>query len=390
MIQAIIMAAGKSTRTYPLTLTKPKPLLKVAGVSLIEHNLSQLKDVVDEVIIIVGYKKEMIIEKLGDKFENLNITYIEQKHQDGTGGALLTAKDIIKDKFIVLNGDDLFHKKDILKCLKHQYCVLGKEVDDLTRFGELIVDSEFVLKIKEKPNKKNGIANCGLYVLDKEIFNHKIHKSLRGEYEIVDFIKHLKNVNYEIVEEYWLPITYPWNLIDANENLIKNIEKDINGEIEKNATIKGKVKIGKGSIIKSGSYIEGPVIISNNCIIGPNCYIRSGTVVGNNCKIGNAVEIKNTLIGDNTNVGHLSYVGDSVIGDNVNFGAGTIIANLRHDNKNIKTPVKKKLVDTCRRKLGTIISDNVKLGIKTIIYPGRKIWPNMMTIPGQIVKKDIE
>ena len=83
-MQAVLLVAGKSTRTYPLTITKPKPLLKVANKTIIEHNLEQLQDLVNEVIIVVGFKKEMIKEKIGNRFGNLKIKYVEQKKQKGT------------------------------------------------------------------------------------------------------------------------------------------------------------------------------------------------------------------------------------------------------------------------------------------------------------------
>ena len=93
---------------------------------------------------------------------------------------------------------------------------------------------------------------------------------------------------------------------------------------------------------------------------------------------------------DNTHVGHLSYFGDSVIGENVNIGAGTITANLKHDNENVKSMYNNVLVDSGRRKLGAIIADNVHTGINTSIYPGRKIFPGKTTMPGEVVKKDVE
>ena len=190
--------------------------------------------------------------------------------------------------------------------------------------------------------------------------------------------------------EFWLPITYPWSLLEANKIFLDKIKTDVRGKIEKNVIIKGEVIVGKKTIIKSGAYIEGPVILGEECKIGPNCYIRSYTVIGNRSKVGNAVEIKNTIVGEDTSVGHLTYLGDSVIGDKVNFGAGTITANLRHDDENIETPVKDIMIDTGRRKLGTIIGDGVHTGIHTSIYPGRKIWPNKITLPGEIVKRDIK
>lgn len=393
-MQAVLLVAGKSTRTYPLTIKKPKPLLKIANVSLIEHNLEQLQDLVTEVIIVVGFKKELIKEKIGTRYGKLKIIYVEQKKQKGTGDAIFSVKSHIKDKFIVLNGDDLYSKTDLKNCLKHDYCVLVKEVGDLSRFGHVIIKNSNVVKIKEKPKgKKKGLANTGVYVFDKNIFSYKLKKSVRGEYEIVDFINYLvkdgKKVNYEKVKDYCYTIIYPWNLLNANEFFLSKIKTNVQGKVEKGATLKGQIIIGKNTLVKAGVYIEGPVIIGENCVIGPNCFIRSGSVIDNNSKIGNGVEIKNSIIGDNTCIGHLSYIGDSVLGDNVNLGAGTITANLRHDDVNIKSPVKKKLVNTGRRKLGAIIGDNVHTGIHTSIYPGRKIWPDKTTLPGEIVKKDV-
>lgn len=390
-MKAVILGAGKSTRTYPLTATKPKPLLSVMNKTIIEHNLEKLIGLVDEVILVVGYKHEMIREHLGDSFQGLKISYVVQEEQNGTGGAILAAKGLLEDEsFLVMNGDDLFAKEDIEKCIQYSACVLTKEVDDLYRFGEVVEVSGVLKEIIEKPEKEKGLANTGLYVFPAEMFNHELELSPRGEYEITDFLNKIDEVKVERVEKYWLPISYPWNILDAQEVLLENIESDIQGDIEKGATLKGEVIVGAGTVIKSGAYIEGPVVIGKDCVIGPNCYIRSGTCVGDGSKIGNAVDVKNTSIGRNTNIAHLAYVGDSVLGDNVNVAAGVVTANLRHDKKNISSPVKGEMTDTGRRKLGAIIADDVKLGINNSIYPGRKIWPGVMTSPGQVIDKDIE
>ncbi|HRU02224.1 MAG TPA: hypothetical protein P5239_11035, partial [Victivallales bacterium] len=186
-------------------------------------------------------------------------------------------------------------------------------------------------------------------------------------------------------------IRYPWDLLNINEKLISKLEKNqILCEIPGGVNIDGKVKIASTAKILPGVYIEGNVIIGENCKIGPNCYIRGCSYIGNNCHIGQAVEIKNSILMENVSVGHLSYIGDTVICFNTNIGAGTITANLRHDGKNHKSDCDGKLIDTGRRKFGAIIGDNVHTGIHTSIYPGRKIWPNMNTVPGEIVKKDIK
>ncbi len=392
MIQAVIMAAGKSTRTWPLTLTKPKPLLKVMNKEIIKHNLDALQGLVGEVIIIVGFKKEMIIEEIGHKYGKLKIRYAEQKTQLGTGHALKYVEKLIKGKFIVMGGDDIFSKKDIKACLRHKYAVLGCKVEDPGRFGVFVVKGKEVKKVVEKPRKfVSDIANAGLYVFDKSVFKFKLRKSQRGEYEIIDYINALikkERVVCENVKGRWLSVGYPWDLIEANSVLVSEMKNDIKGKVEKNVIVKGKLKAGKGTKILSGTYIKGNVIIGENCLIGPNCYLRGNTSIGNGCHIGQAVEIKNSIIMDNAKVPHLSYIGDSVIGKNSNLGAGTITANLKHDNENVRSVVKGKIVDTGRRKLGTIIADDVHTGINTTIYPGRKIWPGVSTLPGETIDKD--
>jgi bifunctional UDP-N-acetylglucosamine pyrophosphorylase/glucosamine-1-phosphate N-acetyltransferase len=397
-MQAVILAAGESTRTRPLTLTRPKVLLKIANKTLLEHNLEQLNGLVDEVVLVLGYKKDMVmdfLEKIKNK-TNLRIIWVEQKEQRGTGHALLQAEPKIKDRFVVLMGDDIYHKDSIKACLQHKYSVLADKVKNPSRFGVLIIKDNIVKDVMEKPSKpRSDLVNCGLYVLDKKIFKElkKIKKSKRGEYELTDALKSLakkEKIYCEHVKGYWLSTGYPWDMLDANEYLLGKIKASkIRGNIEKNATLKGMILVGMGTVVKNGTYIEGPVIIGKNCTIGPNCYIRAYTCIGDNCSIGNGVEIKNCIIGDKVNIRHLSYVGDSVLGNYINIGGGTLVANLRHDNQNIKTLVNGKMVDTGKRKFGTVIGDGVHTGINTLIYPGRKIWPEKNTLPGEVVKKDI-
>lgn len=185
-------------------------------------------------------------------------------------------------------------------------------------------------------------------------------------------------------------IRYAWDFLSANERYVSGlVGNSIHGEIHPSAVVEGTLHLGLGTRILPGVFIEGNVVIGANCKIGPNCYIRGNTSIGDKCHIGQSVEIKNCLILSNTNVGHLSYIGDSVLGEKVNLGAGTTTSNLRHDGKNHRSMVNGDLIDTGRRKFGTIIGDHVHTGINTSIYPGRKLWPNTTTRPGDIVQKDI-
>lgn len=392
-MKAIILASGNGLRFLPLSKTNPKPLTKLLGKSIIEHNLENLKGIVDEVFIVIGYLGDKIKKTIGNNYNGIKITYIIDDEIIGTGNsARLAISKINDDKVIIMNGDDLYSKEDIKALIKKCPSIAVKKVLNPRSFGIVTIQNEKVIQIEEKPqNPKSDFANIGLYCFPKSIFNEPIEKSERGEYEITDYIKKLidfNNLNF-VEATYWMPASYPWDLFNMTEVLFKNMKFENLGQIEKGATVKGDLYLGKNTIIKSGTYIEGPVYIGNDCKVGPNAYLRQNTVIEDNCSIGAGVEIKNSIIGTNTNINHLSYVGDSIIGSNVNLGAGTIIANLRHDGETVKSLVKDVLIDTKRKKLGAIVGDSVKTGVSTVIYPGRKIWPNKTTYPQEKVEKDL-
>jgi len=185
-------------------------------------------------------------------------------------------------------------------------------------------------------------------------------------------------------------IVYPWDVLAVNEDLVGSISSDdIKGTVRERVSIDGHIVLGEGSVILPGVYIEGNVVVGRNSKIGPNCYIRGSTYIADNCHVGQAVEIKNSILMDKVSAGHLSYIGDSVVCPKTNFGAGTITSNFRHDGKNHRSMVGERLVDTGRRKFGAIIGDNVHTGIHTSIYPGRKIWADVSTRPGDIVQRDL-
>lgn len=391
-MQTIILAAGRGVRFWPLTTTKPKPLIKILDKTILEHNLDQLIGIAREAILIIGYKSAMIQEKIGLNYKGIKIKYIFQKKQLGTGDAAVLAKPLIKNNFLLLNGDDVYFKEDIINILKNFPAIGLKKVLNPKNFGVVTEKRGQVTDFCEKPeNPKSDLVNAGIYFLPKFIFDPKIKKSKRGEYEFTDFVKNFikKEKLSAIITKRWIPQPFSWSLLAASEYFLEEKKEKRAGKIEKGAQIRGRVIIEKGSVVRSGSYIIGPVYIGRNCLIGPNCFIRGATSIGDNCRIGQAVEIKNSIIRDNTNILHLSYVGDSVIGENCNLGAGTIIANLRHDKKTIKTQILKELVDTGLKKFGTIMGDGVKTGVGTIVYPGRKIEAGKFTLPGQIVNKDI-
>jgi len=394
-----VLAAGEGTRMRPLTYTRPKVMLPIANRPILEHLISELKKAgIDEVILVVGYKDERVREYFGDGSRwDVRISYATQRKQLGTADALKSASHLIEGDFIMLNGDNIVGSEDIRR-IAESYCSIGvKEVSNPYDFGVVELDDGNVRRILEKPESPpSNLINAGIYHFPEEIIDilDKTPLSKRGEYEITDTIQIAIDLGMKfraIKIETWIDVGYPWDLLKANEFMLKKLDKTvIRGEIEDGAHIKGNVVIGDGTVVRSGSYIIGPVIIGRNCVIGPNCFIRPYTSIGDNCHIGACVEIKNSIIMSNTNVPHLNYVGDSVIGENCNLGAGTKIANLRLDEKEIYTTIKGRKISTGRRKFGAIIGDNVKTGINVSINVGTIIGNDVFIAPSARVEGYIE
>ena len=407
-MKAVVLAAGLGTRMRPLTFTRPKFLLPVAGKPALDHVVTLIKRMgVDQLAMIVGFGKEQIIERYGNGSEfGLKIEYIPQEELLGTANAVSLAEGFVGgERFLVINGDTLVDQES-LDTYMNKYRELAVrenfggimatiEVDEPEQFGIVFMKGEYVSEIVEKPKRtKSRLANAGIYIFDPLIFDaiRQTKKSARGEYELPTSMGVMIAKGREIYTapiKLWTDIGRPWDLLFANEHFLKNLKGEIHGKIEVGAKVDENVYVGEGTIIRSGSYILGPTHIGKNCDIGPNCFIRPSTSVGSNVRIGNAVEVKNSVIMDHTNIGHLAYVGDSVVGSHCNLGAGTTIANLRLDEKPIKMEVGGRVVSSGRRKLGTIIADNVKTGINCTINVGVKIGPDSAVGPGTFVYENV-
>jgi len=396
MTDAVILAAGKAVRCHPLTLTRPKPLLEVAGIPLIEHTLASLPKEVRRVVIVLGHRGDALRQHLGQRFGSIALEYVEQKEQLGTADALACAEGHVRGNFLALNGDDIYDPQDLRSLLTEKRALLVREHEHPERFGVAALKGNRVVSLDEKPEKpKSRLVSIGAYLFSEDIFPllRAAKRSPRGEYELPAAISaycRTHEVRAVRAKGRWLPIAYPWDILDANAAVLDGMPGRIEGTVEKGATVKGKLILGKGSVVRAGTTIEGPVRIGKDCVIGPNAYLRDHVTLGDGCKAGASVELKNTVLFSGAKVPHLSYIGDSVIGSNANLGAGTITANLRHDGAGVKSSVCGVLVDSGRRKLGAIIGDNVHTGINTSIYPGRKIWPGKTTLPGEVVRKDVE
>ena len=392
-MQAIVLAAGEGTRMRPLSASCPKPMLPVAEEPLVAHTARAAVEAgAEELVLVVGYEADTVREYFGAEYAGIPVKYSVQEEQRGTADAVRAAREHIDGPFAVLNGDNLYDTAAVKKLLSNGPGVGTYRVDDPSNYGVISTDGDRATGIVEKPdNPPTDLANTGAYVFPEEARDWlDVGESERGEFEITDVVERvIEEYDVTAVEvERWLDVGRPWELLEANEWKIGELERDISGDVSDGSTITGDVVVEEGATVKSGVVIEGPALIRSDATIGPNAYIRGATLVDEGAKVGHSVEVKNSVLSPGATVGHLSYVGDSVLGRNVNFGAGTNVANLRHDGKSVKHTVKGDRVSTGRRKFGVVVGDNVKTGINTSLYPGVTLSEGAMTLPNEEVSRD--
>ena len=407
-MKAAILAAGEGIRLQPITASRPKQLIKVAGKPILEHCLNALKRAgISEAVIVVHFMGEAIRQYFGDgKDFGIKIEYSEQQAVLGTGNAVSVVEPHMSDDFLLVNGDVLFAAGalktvvDLHQSEKPATTMAVVQVEKPENYGIVELENgKHVKRIVEKPSREEAptnLANAGIYVFSTEIFAKikQTSATSRGEWEIPDAVTLIINekkpvLGVNIASEDWIHIGRPWDLLEANSWILTRMKHRSLGFIEDGAHLVGPVTVAETARVRSGAYVVGPAFIDEEADIGPNCYIRPCTSIGRKVRVGNACEIKNSIIMDNTHIGHLSYVGDSIIGERGNLGAGTITANYRLDSGTIKMMVKDKLVDSERKKFGAVLGDGVKTGINALLMPGVKVGNDSWIGPNLMVQRDL-
>jgi len=392
-MQAVILAAGRGTRIQPLSASAPKPMLPAGDRPIAAHVADAAVDAgADELVFVVGYEADVVRDYFGTTYRDTSVTYAVQEEQAGTADAVRTAAPHLDGDFAVLNGDNLYDPADVATLFERGPSVAAVHRPDPSSYGVLSTDDGCVTDIREKPDDpESTLVNAGAYVFPFETCDWlDVPRSERDEHEITDVLaRAIERVTVTPVElDRWLDVGRPWELLEANEWKLDELDRRIDGSVNENARIEGDVVVEAGATVEDAVVVEGPALIRSGATVGPNAYVRGATLVGQGASIGHGVEVKNSVVMADTNVNHLSYVGDSVLGREVNLGAGTTVANLRHDEELVEFTVKGERVSTGRRKFGIVAGDGSKTGVNTSLDPGVTLSPTATTEPGERVNRD--
>ena len=393
---AIVLAAGKGTR---MKSEKSKQVHKILGKEIVLRAVENAEKAgIDDIIAVVGYKKEQVQEVLKDK-----VKYVVQEEMLGTGHAVMQAKEYLKGKkgkVVVLNGDVPILRPETIRKLveksnsnKEYATLLSAIYDNPYGYGRIIRDDggnvEAIVEEKDADELQKEIKeiNAGIYCFDipellsalEEINND----NASGEYYITDVIKIMNDKglktgapivedNTEILgvnDRVQLEILTRILRLRTNAEYMK---KGVTIEDTNTTYIYDDVEIGTDTVIHPNTTIKSDVKIGANCEIGPNAYIREKCRLADNVKIGNFVEIKNTQVGTGSKVPHFIYLGDCEVGEKCNIGCGTITCNYDGFNKS-----------------KTKIGDHVFIGSNTNLVAPIEVGDNAFVAAGSTITDDV-
>ena len=403
-IKAVLLAAGKSSRFWPLSEERHKSTIEICGKPIILWTIESFaKAGIKDFIVIQSPKRD--VERVLSRYDlsEYNIDFVVQEQALGMGDAVERAKEFIEDYFFVLNPNHFDAHEFVLPMIKKlkqtrvQAILLGKQTSTPWEYGVFVFENNKPAGIVEKPEKGKEPSNIrvtGIYLLSKKFFDY--HKQVKlHEYSYEEALSLLmKNENVEVVitEKSTISLKYPWHLLDFTKKLMECAIKE--------------QKINENAKISEKAYIEGNVIIDEgvkifeNAVIKGSCYIGKNTVVGNNTLIRESHIGKNNIIGANSEVArsvflddvhvHSGYFGDSILAEHVRVGSGSVFANVRLNRENVKCIVKGKNIDTGKKSFGCVIGKNTKIGINVSIMPGILIGSNCIIGPATLVKENVE
>lgn len=339
-MKALILAGGAGTRLRPITYTSSKQLVPVANKPILFYAIEQIAAAgITEVGMIVGDTVDEIKAAVGTGEQwGISVTYIQQEAPLGLAHAVLIAEEFLGDEeFIMYLGDNLVRsgvaefiemfsreRKDVPDELKPSAQILIAKVPDPTRFGVVALDDQnHVIGLVEKPkNPPSDFALVGIYMFDKTIHQavRALKPSARGELEITEAIQWLIDNNFkvrsEMVDGYWKDLGELDAFLEGNRLLLEAIETRIDGFVDSDSRIDGRVIVEEGAEIFS-STVRGPAIIGKGTKLR-NAYVGPFSSIGDNCEIIDA-EIEHSVVMESSQLVNVGRVEDSLIGREVKF-----------------------------------------------------------------------
>ena len=431
-LEVVILAAGKGSR---MRSPKPKALFELAGKPLIFHVIDRAMELEpDNITIVIGHQAEAIKARVDAEY--LNVGYVIQEEQKGTGHALLQTLDHLPEqgRLLVLYADVPLISTDSLNSImrgsSQSLQWLSVEKEEPKGYGRIIRDSHhkpiaIVEEVNTGRNQRNiREVNTGIFTTPISHLRHWLPKldndNHAGEYLLTDIMAMAHQSGLQIsvnklpkekeletqgvnnlwelnkLETHWhlqkaLKLSNEAGVYFANYNTVSirgNVRAQEDVVIDSGCIFDGEVELGRGVSIGPNCVLKDCSIAANStieafchidgarigeqCSVGPYARLRPGSVLANRVKVGNFVEVKNSNLNEGSKVNHLSYIGDADVGSEVNIGAGTITCN--YDG---------------RRKHQTTIKDGAFIGSNSALVAPVTIGAGAYVGAGSTITEDV-
>jgi UDP-N-acetylglucosamine diphosphorylase/glucosamine-1-phosphate N-acetyltransferase len=404
-MKTVLLCGGIGKRMFPIT--EDKLLLSFLGKPLLKHQIEKLKEAgLDDLVVVASPRNVGDIERITREVDGVRASFVVQEKALGIANALETAERFLNGEVAIVNPNDVFESSALTSLIsssrraKASAYLVGYEVKDYFPGGYLVTNKRSELKrIVEKPPRGQEPSNLvnillHLHAEASELMKYvgKAQTSRDDVYECALDLMVKEGHKIKIVpyRGFWKAVKYPWHIFGVVRYFLDRCQPSISpsAQISPRAIVEGRVIIEDNVRVLENAVIRGPAYIGAKSIIGNSVLIRDYSHIGRNCVVGYCTEVKGSYIGDNCWF-HSSYVGDSIIDDNCSLAAGTVLANFRFDEKNIKVTVGEESVDTGLEKFGAIMGGNSKTGINASIMPGVRIGPGSFVGSHVCLMKDL-
>ncbi|MDY6770838.1 MAG: bifunctional sugar-1-phosphate nucleotidylyltransferase/acetyltransferase [Candidatus Nanohaloarchaea archaeon] len=405
-MQAVILAAGASSRFWPLSADRHKCLCRVAGRTLIGHTIASLEEAGLDEVIVVQSPAEDVEQELDDGFD-LDVSYVVQEEPRGMAHALRQAEELLDERFFVLTpyrkNTGSFIREMVAKQEEGADAVLiARETETPWKYGVLETDDDRAASIVEKPAKGEEPSDqrvVGMYLLETGFFDY-LDRVEEHEYQYedaLDIYMDERDVGVVFTEQDTASIKYPWDLFGVVRDVFDDMERSVSPEadVAESATLDGTVVVEDGATIYENAVIRGPCYVGEDCVVGNNAVVRAYTDLERGVVVGANSEVRGSVIQQDSHT-HQAFVGDSLIGRDVRIGAGTVFANRNvrsedgRDNVTVHVQLKEEDMDTGRDRLGGIVGDGVDIGTQANIMPGVEIGPDSFVGPSTMVRNNVD
>jgi NDP-sugar pyrophosphorylase family protein len=385
---AVVLAAGEGNRLRPLTSNRPKPMLPAANRPILEHVLDTLVEAgVERIVLVVGYKHDRVQEYFGPTYRDVELTYVYQAKQLGSGHALLQARSAVDGPFIAVNGDRVLEPRmvaDVVETFERtgDPTLAVLEHPDTSQYGAVVLEGDRVIELVEKPDHdRYRLINAGVYAFSEDLFDLlEATPRQAGELPLPDVlaasIEDGTPVRGVLTDGLWVDATYPWDLLYLARQLL--LDERV-AEPERASDI----HVAKSALVHDRATLVAPVVVGADAEIGAGAVVGPDTAIGRNVTVGANATVQRSVLDADTRVGPNSTLLDCVTGQDVDLGAGTLVPGGLADVR-----VGRKVFENQR--LGAVFADRAVAAGGVTCAPGTLVGPSARLRTGATVDGRIE